>query len=328
MTAASDEAMATTPFPFIVGVGRSGTTLLRAILDSHPDMAIPGESHFIPEFVGHARRYGQRGAFLWERFLLDLARHPRFRMWGLPEDRVLTLFRQEPPASFAAAFRRLYALFAEVRGKARYGDKTPAYVNRMPMLARLFPEASFIHLVRDGRDVALSRLDHPTMSASPLELAILWKRGVEKGRRAGRGLGPGRYLEIRYEDLVEEPEALTRSVCSFINLAFDPGMLRYHERADEIIRPTQHPRSHARIRLPPIGGLRDWRTQMPPADVKTFDVVAGGLLEELGYERRLDPRRMAHRVTIRRRQLGLRTRRAMRALRKRVGSGRRVAGRS
>jgi hypothetical protein len=306
------------PFPFIVGVGRSGTTLLRAILDTHPDMAIPGESHFIPEMVKDRRRYESPSGFRGELFLGALGRHPRFRRWGLSEDRVRRSFRDDPPLTLAAAFRRVYALFAGDRGKKRYGDKTPAYVHHISVLARLFPEARFVHVVRDGRDVALSRLEHPTMSASLSDLAILWKRGVEKGRRMGRRLGLHRYREIRYEDLVKDPEEVTSSVCAFLEVVFDPVMLNYYQRADEIIRPTQHPRSHARIRLPPTTGLRDWRTQMAPEGVEVFNALAGGLLQELGYERGSGRRTLRHRVRARRSLLGAKTRRVAHAVRKRV----------
>jgi hypothetical protein len=313
------------PFPFIVGVGRSGTTLLRAILDTHPEMAIPGESHFIPGMLKDRRRYESPSGFRGELFLGALGRHPRFRRWGLSEDTARRSFRDDPPLTLAAAFRRVYALFAEDRRRTRYGDKTPAYIHHISALAGLFPEARFVHLVRDGRDVALSRLDHPTMSASPSDLAILWKRSIEKGRRMGRRLGLHRYREIRYEDLVKDPEEVTSSVCAFIELGFDPVMLSYHQRAKEIIRPTQHPQTHARIHLPPTRGLRDWRTQMPPADIELFDILAGGLLEELGYERVGGRGRLGHRLMARRRQLGVETRRVVHAVRKRVTPARRRA---
>jgi hypothetical protein len=318
MWAGSREIGVTVAFPFVVGVGRSGTTLVRAILDTHPDMAIPGESHFIPVMVKEGRRYEAPSGFRQDRFLEDLTRHQRFRRWGLPEERVRSSFSLDPPISLAAAIRRVYALVAEGRGKARYGDKTPAYVHHISSLAALFPEARFVHLVRDGRDVALSRLDHPTMSSSLSDLAVLWKRGVEKGRRTGGRLGPERYLEIRYEDLVKDPEGVARALCGFIGLEFDPVVLRYHERAGEIIRPTQHPQSHGRIHLPPTSGLRDWRTQMAPGDVVLFDILAGGLLEALGYERGAGRRTLGHRATARRKQFGTEARRVARVVRKRV----------
>jgi hypothetical protein len=147
---------------------------------------------------------------------------------------------------------------------------------------------------------------------------MLWKRGVDKGRRMGRRLGLHRYREIRYQDLVRDPEEVTRSLCAFIELGFDPVMLSYHQRANEIVRPTQHPESHARIHLPPTGGLRDRKTQMAPADIELFDMLAGGLLEELGYERGSRRRSIGHRLVARRRKLGLGTGRVAHAVTKRV----------
>jgi hypothetical protein len=319
---ASSDVRNVPPFPFVVGVARSGTTLLRAILDTHPEMAIPGESHFIPVMVKARRRYESASGFRTERFLHDLGRHPRFRRWDLSEETVRRSFRAEPPSSLAAALRKVYALYAEDRGKQRYGDKTPAYIHHILSVAGLFPEARFVHLVRDGRDVALSKLDHPTMSASSSDLAISWRRGVEKGRRMGRHLGAHRYREVRYEDLVKDPEGVTRLVCDFIELEFHPDMLSYHQRANEIIRPTRHPGSHGRINLPPTRGLRDWKTQMRPADIELFDVLAGELLDELGYERGGVRRGIGSRLAARRRQLSGEIRRAARALRKRVVSPR------
>jgi hypothetical protein len=318
MTAGSPELRVSGPFPFIIGVGRSGTTLLRAILDTHPDMAIPGESHFIPVMVKDRRQYESLRGFRTDRFLEDLGRYHWFRRWELPMERVTASLQLEPPMTLAAAIRRLYQLYAQKQGKARYGDKTPAYVHHMPTLAVLFPEARFVHLVRDGRDVALSTLDHPTMSKTPPELAIFWRRGVEKGRRAGGRLGSERYCEVLYENLVTDPEAVARSVCDFLELRFDPLMLRYHERASEIVRSTPHPRSHSRVHLPPTKGLRDWRSQMSRKDVALFDVLAGELLQDLGYERARDRHSLGEWVSAHGKQLSVESRRVARAVRKRL----------
>jgi sulfotransferase family protein len=277
------------PFPFVVGVARSGTTLVRAILDSHPDMAIPGESHFITEMTRRPSRYEPGDGFRGDRFLHDILGHQRFQRWGLPEERVRRQLRDDPPHDLAAAFRGVYRAYALERGKSRYGDKTPAYVHHIPVLSRLFPEATLVHVVRDGRDVALSHVAHPTFSRTVPEVALVWRRGVERGRRAGRALGPRRYREIRYEDLLDDPEGITRSLCDFLAIDYVSAMLRYHEHADEIIRPTRHPQSHQRIHLPPTKGLRNWRTEMSRRDVAVFDVLVGDLLEELGYERPAEP---------------------------------------
>jgi sulfotransferase family protein len=272
------------PFPFVVARGRSGTTLLRAILDAHPDLAIPGESHFAVSFGERRREFERPGGFATEPFLRDLLRHWGFRRWELPEQDVRAAFDETPPSNVADGIRLAFALYARSRGKPRYGDKTPGFVLHIGMLAELFPEARFVHLIRDGRDVALSYLDTDFGVATLTDAAIYWERFVRAGRAAGNALGPGRYLEVRYEDLVADVERTTVRVCEHIDLPFDPAMLRYFERSASLDG-LSHAEHHQNISLPPTSGLRDWRTQMAPADVALFEALAGDLLTELGYER-------------------------------------------
>jgi Sulfotransferase family len=271
------------PFPFVVGAARSGTTLVRALLDSHPEVAIPPESHFIPDMLLRQRRYEQRTAFNVDAFLSDVTEHERFRQWGLSNQAVERRIRSDPPRHLSAAIRRLYELYAANQRKQRYGDKTPAYVHHISLLVRAFPEGKVVHVIRDGRDVALSHLAHPHLVRPLPELALIWRRGVEHGRRQGKRLGPRRYREVRYEDLLDDPEGVTRAVCEFLSIEFVPDMLRYHERAPEIIRATGHPGAHGRIHLPPTKGLRDWRTEMAPSDTAIFEELAGGALRAFGY---------------------------------------------
>ncbi|HEV8565161.1 MAG TPA: sulfotransferase [Actinomycetota bacterium] len=272
------------PFPFIVARGRSGTTLLRAILDAHPDLAIPGESHFAVSFAMRRHRFERGGAFDVDTFVRDLLQHWGFRRWEIPQDQVRAAFAETPPADVAAAIRLAFAVYAHSRGKPRYGDKTPGFVLHVGLLAELFPESRFVHLIRDGRDVALSYLDTDFGVNTLTDAAIYWDRFVRKGRDAGRALAPGRYLEVRYEDLVADVEQTTRRVCEHIELPFDPSMLTYFERANDLDA-LSHAEHHRNILLPPTSGLRDWRSQMAAADVAVFEALAGNLLTDLGYER-------------------------------------------
>ena len=183
------------------------------------------------------------------------------------------------------ALRRLYAAYAAQDGKRRYGDKTPTAVLRMDLISAALPEARFIHIVRDGRDVALSVLGRPWGPGTITRAALWWKRAVIEGRRSARRLGPTRYVEVRYESLVSDPEPLVGSLAEFAGLVFRDEMLRYYEREVFLRGLDPSGTGHARLRLPPTPGLRDWRSQMAPEDVGQFEGLAGGLLEELGYER-------------------------------------------
>jgi Sulfotransferase family len=282
------------PAPFVVGVGRSGTTLLRLMLDAHPQLAIPPETQFLPDLLAAADD-GARGAALaeviagarnWDDFRLD-----RRRLAGRIDDR----------ADAADALRSFYVLYAEGQSKRRWGDKTPKHVTRMSRIGTALEEARFVHLIRDGRDVALSRRRRGMGAEKDMaETAALWRRRIERARAQARRLR-GRYLELRFEDLVDDPERALRSVCHLIELDYDPAMLGYHEAAagrlaeldtdlDDAggrIRRSGRERvaSHALATEPPRdrrGGA--WRTEMSEGDRREFESVAGGLLAELGYD--------------------------------------------
>lgn len=270
------------PFPFILGRGRSGTTLLRAMLDAHPEMAVPNESHFVVGLGKRRRRYELPEGFDGERFLADLLDDWAFKRWRLPPEHVLSEFRRDMPRSFADGIRRAFMTYARHHGKTRYGDKTPGYVMSMDQLAHTFPESRFVHVIRDGRAVALSYLDSPFGPPTLDGNAVYWRRFVRHGRRVGRRLEPERYMEIRYEALVQDPEPELRRLCDFIELSFDPAMLRYFERAGKLLTTLDHG-AHANIVRPPTDRLRDWREQMTDSQVRAFESVSGDLLEELGY---------------------------------------------
>ncbi len=274
------------PFPLVVGSGRSGTTLLRNILDSHPEMAMAHEAHFVAPMARRRHRYRTSNGFGLEVFVGDLYRNSNFRRQGLSESEVRRALAVHPPAGFAEAVRTVLGLYASRHGKQRYGDKTPGYVKHIRLLAEIFPEARFVHLIRDGRDVALGYLDRSEWGPATLpEAALYWRSRVERGRAAGRKLGEDRYLEVRYEDMVHAPDVEITRVCEFLHLDYRADMLTYYEKGSDFIATSATPEAFTGLARPITSGLRDWRTQMADPDVATFEALAGDLLADLGYER-------------------------------------------
>ncbi len=269
------------PFLFVVGCERSGTTLLRAMLDSHPDMAVPPESNFIPNVI----RASQQGRhFSPPAFVATLLSNRWFLRWGLTESDLRGALRTDCPPTASAAVETIYRLYAQQRGKNRWGDKTPRYVEVMSDLARWFPESRFVHIIRDGRSTALAFYEAPWNSAESMELAALhWRRRARAGRRAGRALGPVRYREVRYESLVSDPEGELEGVCRFAGLAYDNAMLGYPERADLIVSSSPIAAALSGIHQPPTPGLRDWRA-IPIAARRRMEFLIGRTLDDLGYE--------------------------------------------
>ena len=264
----------------VLGVRRSGTTLLRVMLDRSSQLAIPDESYFVPQLAAR-----HRGSIDVSSFVDDLRRIKTLREWGVDPGRVAERLRDgmEPGAAIAAVFET----YAADRGKERWGDKTPLYMQYLPLLERLFPTARFVHLVRDGREVALSFLAMPegivtrtwSHPRSVADFACQWATEVEAAQALGGRVGPDRYLEVRYEALVADPERELQAICSFSELPFEAEMLRHSEGVDVSAKPHQQS-----LKRPLTPGLRDWREQMAPDDAAAFEDVAGEVLAKLGYE--------------------------------------------
>jgi hypothetical protein len=264
----------------VLGVSRSGTTLLKEMLDSHSALAIPTESYFVPQLLA---RHGGRVDV--EAFIDDVARLERVREWGVTPERVRERLPESPTAE--EAIRAIYRAYADLRSKPRYGDKTPIYMQRLEVLERVFPDGQYVHLIRDGRDAALSFLGmrrrasfNPARARGVAAFAAQWRWEVTGARELGRRLGSERYFELMYERLVAGPEEELRRVCEFLGVGFEPEMLAYHERFDAV-RLSDHPR----LAQPPQRHVRSWRREMSEADMEVFEAVAGDLLAELGYER-------------------------------------------
>lgn len=271
---------------FVVGAQRSGTTLLRILLDRHSMVAIPPETAgMIPELHAHRDRYGRNGRLEdVAAFVGDLERHPGFRSWGISTDAI----RSElgGATTLSQAIEAVYLTYAHLRGKKGWGDKTPQYVEHVQLLAGLFPDARFIHMIRDGRDVAMSELDLHRLHRHAASAAFLWSRKVRIGREAGRALADGRYMELRYEDMLASPDTELARLCRFLGLSYEPTMLSHDPtaiRGTLMSMPVVARAQHQRLLLPPTKGLRDWRNQMAPTDVAQFEAIAGNVLVQTGY---------------------------------------------
>jgi hypothetical protein len=270
---------------FVVGVHRSGTTLLRFMLNSNPRIFIPPESDFFPRFFGrrpHGLLSPQRVAWLLD---VIFARYRLVKEWQGPPpdpDEFAAEMAEPTPAAFLDT---LYRRYAQQHGAQRWGDKTPIYTSYMDLLATIFPSAQFVHIIRDGRDVALSVLDkwgEKEIHVDPYFAARNWRRRIGQALASGARLGPECYYELRYEALVEDPEGELRPLCQFLGEHFVPAMARPQRLGRQLFAADDF---HAPVRKPPsTARVGRWQREMPLADLRLFQRVAGSLLRQLGYE--------------------------------------------
>ncbi len=273
---------------FVVGAPRSGTTLLQRMLRSHPRISSPtGESHFFIPLLRDKARYGDLSRIenirmllkdmhgRWAEFLDTDFHGVRFDVDAMAES-----IHARGAARMPEVLDALFRINAEGEGKSRWLDKTPYYIHHIPTLLASYPDAQFVHIIRDGRDAVLSMLER----AADIRVfnidagARLWKRYVEAGRKASKLLAPHQYLELRYEDILADPVDSVRWLCDFLGEDFSDKVIDFNKSTDP---KTKTPL--LKQGLQPSN--RDkWRTNMTPRQIRTFESVASDTLQACGYE--------------------------------------------
>ncbi|HET6161440.1 MAG TPA: sulfotransferase [Dongiaceae bacterium] len=285
--------------PFIVGSPRSGTTLLRMMLSSSSLLAIPPETGFVAHLATHPNLEDLRADEL-----LHLITHfppaaPTWPDFGLDEATLGAALAELQPFSVADGIRCFYRLYAQRHGKRRVGDKTPLYGQAMDAIERLLPEAAFVHIIRDGRDCSLSLRELWFAPGRNIDaLATYWRDNVATCRGLGRSVR--HYIEVRFENLVVNTEAELSRICDFLDLPFEPAMLRHQDVAEHLLaehqgrvlndgafvltaerRRAQQWRTAVPADPSRIGV---WRVELTPEEQAAFWKIAGSLLGELGYQ--------------------------------------------
>ena len=267
------------PAFFIVGVGRSGTTLARAIVTGHPALEVAPETGFLPKLLRlQSLWWGSRGVRpgIFTRLVFANGRLARA---GLLPSQVRARMEDLPPTSPAEVVSRVYELFAE-DGSQRVGDKTPGYVDHVQRLGEAFPSSRFLHLVRHPLDVVASLARQPWGPNDPLAGGQLWLRSLRSYSRVT--LAEDRLLVVRLEDLVSCPSETVSRISSHLGVQPHPDMLRFADRADQISAQNIHPTGHAGLSRT-LASTRSWSEDLSADDaVRTWSLVADAA-EPLGY---------------------------------------------
>lgn len=270
---------------FFVGTPRSGTSLISRMFDGHPDIAVPFESFLYKGFVPWLRYYGDLNKRRnRERLLRDML-SVRLREWipRVDEQAARQQIESNGRFDFPGIVAGIMESWCNAQGKRRWGEKTPQHIFFADQILEGFPQAQFIHIVRDGRDVAVSWRHVKFGPEHVYASALRWSDVLEAGRALKGRLGPTQYLELRYEDLLQDTEATMRRVCAYLDERYSPDMLSFYRTNKRY--PTDGI-NNANLAKPVMtGNTGKWRQRLSPREIRIFETVAGDQLEHYGYER-------------------------------------------
>jgi len=281
---------------FIIGNPRSGTTLLRLIINAHSHFCVPPECGFIQWLFSTYKQWNNswcRNNSKVDQFLVDLANCRKIETWNLDmvelKDRILT----HEPASYADLCNTVLAQYMaqEKPAAIRWGDKNNYYIQHTDTLRRIFPKARFLCIVRDGRDVACSYRElikrankssayYPNLPADISEIAKEWTINNQVIRNL---TASEKVSWVRYEDLVSTPKDTIQAICSFLEVPFESRMLAFHTE-----KAASEPAEMLAWKEKTQSAITSSQTQrykkdLSEKEVLTFEKYAGDFLNYFGY---------------------------------------------
>jgi sulfotransferase family protein len=268
---------------FVVGCPRSGTTMLGLMIHAHPRMAMPPESRFLIRTWRHRHEFGDLQTEEQRAALADSITRVGSMILELGFNRQQLRERiLEAPPTLGSALGTVFQAFAEQHGKVRWGDKRPVYFQEVDVLLRLFPDAQFIHIIRDGRANVASLKRMPWWPYSNISAMSMWSWSEYCLRRNQERLPADTFHTIRYEALVADPRSVLEKMCDFLGEDFDEAMLEPSKVTDVIPeRKVWHDNLKQDVST---ARVEAWRTELEPWEIGLMESVLRRKLMRNGYE--------------------------------------------
>jgi hypothetical protein len=258
---------------FIIGCPRSGTTFCFKALSEVLDVGFGRDNTLFMKLYKNISKYGDLSEDRNVRKLLSKVYssydyQKRFKQLDIINDEFISCIEER---KYSNIVRTIYAYMALTQGKSRWGGKTPDYTGSIESLIDFFPDIKIIHLVRDGRDVALSLYNRLWGPKDAYVAATYWKKSVDLAS-IGKRFTNKRFIEIRYEDLLKTPDTVFKQLLNF----FDFSELDYRKKCLEFEKKI----------IPKIkkNNAYKWKSKMRQRDVRIFELAAGQQLKRYGYE--------------------------------------------
>ncbi|MET0103936.1 MAG: sulfotransferase [Sedimenticola sp.] len=269
---------------FIIGSGRSGSTLLRMMLSAHSAFSIPPETWFISSLVKELPVAGVLSELEVNRAISMITGHYRWADMEIDSDS----FREEVfnlnEPTLRSILELIYNKFLIRENARRWGDKTPPYISIVPEIIHIFNDAQFIYLVRDGRDVSKSFHDRKWMGNWLYQNVGEWIEAVDLYESYTEMEFSNRILEVRYEDLVSNPKQTLERICDHLGESFEPSMLDWSSDIASKI-PGREQKIHKKLmRSPSIKDIDRWKTEASLWEKLVLNAFIGKYLQKSGYE--------------------------------------------
>jgi hypothetical protein len=281
---------------FILGNPRSGTSLLRLMISSHSKISIPPESGFLVWWYAKYKLWTRDDSGNETRisdFIGDLRTSKKIETWNLDYDQIKNLIKYELPANYAELSSLVYYAYAQIRKKniSYWGDKNNYYIAHLNELLEIYPNAFFIHIIRDGRDVACSYLNLVNLdSSSPykpklpdeiVQIAKEWADNNLKIEKFLKNLKPANKFVLKYEDLIEEPANCLQLICEFLKLPYEETMMDFNktEKEPEMFMDWKK----KTLEKPDPANKNIYLKFLTPADIDLFNRNAADVLNSYGY---------------------------------------------
>lgn len=230
---------------FIIGSPRSGTTLLRLMLNKHSKVSVPPEAGFLAWLYDEYKDFSftEKNA---TNFIATLRKTTKIEHWDIDFNLLTKFIFLEKPTSFPSLINCVYIFYSKyklLKEVEVYGDKNNFFLNKIDLLAKLYKGVKFIHIIRDGRSVAVSYKDlnkkkiasiyAPDLPSNIEEIAKEWNHNVQKINASFDKLEAVQHITVRFEDLILEPEQSLRDICDFLEIDYDNEMLNFFQTTEK-----------------------------------------------------------------------------------------------
>lgn len=255
---------------FLLGCHRSGTSMLQQALNRHSGIAIPPETKYFSSFLGHSRKCQSRRLVRINTDLqIDIPRPPE------------TIRGMAKSHQFYGEMAERYLAKLGMKGATYFGEKTPAHAGYVPQMRRLFPDAKFLWIYRDGRDAALSMRKVPWMSRNLAVNMAVWLFYYQKQMRAMQD-NKLDLLVIKYEELVTQPMTEFSKICLFLDVPFELAMVNGFGNREGILE-WEYPWKRSALEPITCERVGVWRKELSTKEVEMLEWLGGRALRNLDY---------------------------------------------